>query len=454
MDAMEAHQAEKDASALRARADSEEETTAHPLPPVQHHAQRDAEQNSHSVNVGIERSSDPSTAATVTRANASAPSTRSSTPTPPHAETSHDDGDGDDDESDDDLDHRWLDYIPLPYRFVAPGPLRQTAEQQFWKKQQKHKREMQHEMEQAEEEQRQMELRPESGHPTRPSKERQQAQGKSQMSHRATRRPSPPLAAEHRKVHHPRSTAYMLLPPRRAKLDFLRRLFGELIGTFLLVLTHAMLRLKAQKGQINEGGNALLTGLTLVFLIYSFGEVSGAHFNPSVTMAMTMRFMFPIQWMLPYWTVQLIGALAAGGVIQAFYGPDAHLGSSFVDESSRFTDVSAMLFESLLTFILVHTILSVTQLGHLIGEHAALAVGAAIAVDVGIGAEVTGGSMNPFRSLGPAIVNGPLDEVWPMVAGPFIGATIAAAVTAIMATHHHRYNVRKTAMGMGKQRPE
>lgn len=83
--------------------------------------------------------------------------------------------------------------------------------------------------------------------------------------------------------------------------------------------------------------------------------------------------------------------------------------------------VSAMMFEALLAALLVFVVLNVTQSGGIVGLQAAIAVGSVITIDCGIGHEVTGGSMNPFRSLGPAIVNGPLEEVWPMVAGPFIG---------------------------------
>lgn len=112
---------------------------------------------------------------------------------------------------------------------------------------------------------------------------------------------------------------------------------------------------------------------------------------------------------------------SGGLVVWGFWGPDAYLGSSSVDPLSRFTQTSAMGLECVLTFMLLFTILSVAQQGSIIGVNGSLAVGSVIAVCVGLGAEITGGSMNPFRSLGPAIINGPIKDVWPMVAGPIIG---------------------------------
>jgi len=235
---------------------------------------------------------------------------------------------------------------------------------------------------------------------------------------------------------------------RRARLDFLRRMFAELAGTAILVTCHGILRIKSHLGPLSDDGAALFQGFTLVFLILSLGEVSGAHFNPVVTAAFTLRGYFPAVWVLPYWLMEFLGSLIAGGVIKAFYGPQAYNATSAVDPTGGFTDVSAMMFEAMLTFFLVFTILNVSQRGHVIGPIAAFAVGAVIAMDISLGAGITGGSMNPFRSLGPGIINGDTFQVWVFFAGPIIGMLFAVIVTAILASNAKTAGQR-AAIGSG-----
>lgn len=249
----------------------------------------------------------------------------------------------------------------------------------------------------------------------------------------------------------PASSGNRALKLRQARVDFLRRLFAELVGTTVLVASHSILRMKAHEKTILEDGCALFAGLTLVLLIYALGEISGAHFNPCVTTAFCLRRIFPWRWLPLYWLAQFIGALCGGALVRGFFGQDrAYFGTNYVDPASRFTEVSGMMYEALLTFFLLLTILGVATRGGIVGLHAALAVGSVIGLNVALGAGLTGGSMNPFRSIGPGLISGPRSSLWPFVAGPFIGTAIALVVVGILAGHSTK-GARKAAMGSGKE---
>lgn len=215
--------------------------------------------------------------------------------------------------------------------------------------------------------------------------------------------------------------------------SFIRRLLSEYIGTFLLTFCHGALRLESapEVAEISFGDNAVGVGLTLVLLIFSLGEVSGAHFNPTITLALSIRAGFPWAWLPFYWIIQFVGAITAGAIIRAFWTYEAYLATSGVNE--KWSNIAGMFMEALCNFVLVFVVLSVSSRSRIIGNHAALAVGATLSLLTEFAGKVSSMSANPFRSLGPYIVNGAsTSPIWPFVAGPFIGCIIASTLSALM----------------------
>ena len=219
-----------------------------------------------------------------------------------------------------------------------------------------------------------------------------------------------------------------------AVVKFLRRLFAEFLGTFIFVFLVAGLALEfsltngAVDGLrgvagLDQTGCGLASGLVLTFLVYSMGEISGAHFNCCITWAFALRGMFPAVWVLPYWAAQFAGAILAGGFLQAFYWHNAHFATTSVNPHYHW--VTGFAYEALLTFFFINVILAIATRGGNVGPHAALADGFALAVVVMFGLSYTGTAVNPFRALGPGIVNGQRDDLWVYVAGPFIGSTVS-----------------------------
>ena len=221
---------------------------------------------------------------------------------------------------------------------------------------------------------------------------------------------------------------------RESMVKFARRLFAEFLGTFIFVFLvagvalefnltgHAVDGLRNFAG-LDQTGCGWASGLTLTFLVYSMGEISGAHFNPCITWAFTLRGLFPVIWLLPYWLVQFAGAILAGAFLQAFYWHNAFYATTNVNPHNQW--VTGFAYEALLTFFFINVILAIATRGGNVGPHAALADGFALAVVVMIGLSYTGTAVNPWRALGPGIINGQRDNLWVYVAGPFLGSTVS-----------------------------
>jgi MIP family channel proteins len=157
-------------------------------------------------------------------------------------------------------------------------------------------------------------------------------------------------------------------------------------------------------------------------MIYAVGHISGAHFNGSVTLAFAFSRHFPWRRVPAYWAAQLAGAVAAALVLRGSLGDVAHVGATLPSGS----DGQAFLWEAVLTFFLMFVIMAVATDTRAVGEGAAIAIGGTIALDALFGGPITGASMNPIRSLGPAIVSGDLTSVWVYIAAPVLGATVGA----------------------------
>ncbi|HEY6497736.1 MAG TPA: MIP/aquaporin family protein [Trebonia sp.] len=212
-----------------------------------------------------------------------------------------------------------------------------------------------------------------------------------------------------------------------------RRLFSELLGTFLLVLV------AVGGGMVDArfGGNAIpyvakviAPALMVAAIILFMGTVSGAHLNPAVSVAFAARGDFPWRRVPAYIVAQFAGAVLATLVLWAFLGKQGSAGLTL--PGSGISTVSAMLWEMLLTAGLVSVILGTASGAQQIGPLAALGVGGYIALAGLWGAPVSGASMNPVRSIGPALVKGDWTAWWAYLAGPVAGALIAVGIAYVL----------------------
>jgi aquaporin NIP len=202
-----------------------------------------------------------------------------------------------------------------------------------------------------------------------------------------------------------------------------RALAAELIGTFALVFAGAgAVMVDAKTHTLGHVGVAISFGLVIMIGIYAVGHVSGAHFNPAVSFAFGLTRHFPWPRVAGYWAAQALGALAAAAVLRGSLGNLAHVGATLPSGSQG----QSFLWEVVLTFFLMFVIMAVATDTRAVGEAAAIAVGGTVGLDAMFGGPISGASMNPARSLGPAIVSGDLHALWVYVAAPLIGASLGA----------------------------
>jgi aquaporin Z len=206
-----------------------------------------------------------------------------------------------------------------------------------------------------------------------------------------------------------------------------RRFFSELFGTFLLVIAAAggPVVNAAAPGTVSSSAQVVAPGLMVMAVIYFLGAVGGAHLNPAVTFSFALRRNFPWLRVPGYVAMQLIGATLAAWFLRAVFGNIGDLGGTV--PGPEFTDTTAMAVEALLTLGLVSVILGTASGARNIGTNAALAVGGYIALAGLWAAPVSGASMNPARSFGPALVGDHWSGFWVYLVGPFIGGTVAVA---------------------------
>ena len=202
-----------------------------------------------------------------------------------------------------------------------------------------------------------------------------------------------------------------------------RRLFSELLGTFMLVLVAAGGGLLHGKGQIGLAAAVVAPGIMVMAIILFMGAVSGAHLNPVVSLAFALRGDFPWRRLPGYVLVQLAGASLACLFLYAVFGNVHHLGATL--PGPGYAGWQALVMEVALTGILVSVILGTASAAQNVGAIAALGVGGYVALAGLWSAPVSGASMNPARSFGPALVSGDFGSYWVYVAGPIAGALLA-----------------------------
>ena len=201
------------------------------------------------------------------------------------------------------------------------------------------------------------------------------------------------------------------------------RFFAEFLGTFILVFagTGAMVVNEISDGVIGHAGIALTFGLVVAAMIYTFGDVSGAHLNPAVSIGFVLAGRLPAADLFGYIASQLLGALCASGMLKLLFPENKSLGMTL--PSGGVTQ--SFFLEIILTAIMMLTILSVSYGAKEKGITAAIAIGSVVGLEAMFAGPISGASMNPARSLGPALVSGNFTHIWLYPLATVLGAILA-----------------------------
>jgi len=196
----------------------------------------------------------------------------------------------------------------------------------------------------------------------------------------------------------------------------MKKYCAEMLGTFALVFagTGAIIIDEASGGAITHVGVALTFGLVVLAMIYTVGDISGAHLNPAVTLGFWAAQRMPGREVLPYITSQIIAAILASGLLRLLFPEDKLLGATLPTGS----DLQSFVLETVLTFFLMLTILNVSTGAKEKGITAGIAVGAVIGLEALFAGPICGASMNPARSFAPALVSGHLEHLWIYLTAP------------------------------------
>jgi aquaporin Z len=201
------------------------------------------------------------------------------------------------------------------------------------------------------------------------------------------------------------------------------RFFAEFLGTFILVFTGtgAIIVNEISGGVITHVGISLTFGLVVAAMIYTFGDVSGAHFNPAVSISFAVAGRFPAADLPAYLAAQMLGALSASGSLKLLFPDSSRLGMTLPAGTAS----QSFFLEIILTAILMLTILSVSHGAKEKGITAAIAIGSVVGLGAMFAGPISGASMNPARSLGPALVSGHFDHILLYPFAAILGAIIA-----------------------------
>jgi aquaporin NIP len=214
-----------------------------------------------------------------------------------------------------------------------------------------------------------------------------------------------------------------------------RALAAESIATFALVFAGcgAVVTDAVREGALGTTGIALVFGLVIMTMIYATGHLSGAHINPAVTTAFALTRHFPPRDAVAYVAAQLVGATSAALALYAVWpGRPADLGATVPTVSSG----SALVYEIFMTAFLMFVVMAVATDTRAVGAAAAIAVGGTVGLDALFGGPITGASMNPARSFGPALASGTWSDFWVYVLGPLVGATVGALAYQLVRGEH------------------
>jgi aquaporin NIP len=202
-----------------------------------------------------------------------------------------------------------------------------------------------------------------------------------------------------------------------------KQLFAEFLGTAALVFagTGAIVINDVSGGVITHAGIALTFGLVVLAMIYTFGDISGAHLNPAVTLGFWAARRFDVARVVPYIGAQLAGAFAGSSLLRVLFPTHSTLGATLPAGSAA----QSFILEIALTFILMLVVLSVSTGAKEKGITAGIAIGAVIALEAMFAGPISGASMNPARSLAPGLLSGNLGSLWIYLIAPVVGALLA-----------------------------
>lgn len=232
-----------------------------------------------------------------------------------------------------------------------------------------------------------------------------------------------------------RGTLSGFLPAREPLPRTMQRYLAEAIGTFALVFagTGAVIVNDQTGGAVTLVGISITFALIVAAMIYSLGDLSGAHINPAVTVAMVVAKCFPLREAVPYIAAQSVGALLASTTLRFLYPSAKSLGPTLPAGPIE----QAFVLETLLTFLLVFVVFNTTLDTKPENHLAGFVIGGTVGVEVFVGGPITGASMNPARSLGPAIVGGQLEHLWIYLTAPILGGVLAAVTTKYLRCECH-----------------
>ena len=200
-----------------------------------------------------------------------------------------------------------------------------------------------------------------------------------------------------------------------------RSLVAEAFGTFALVFAGAgAIMVDAKTHALGHVGVAITFGLVIMVMIYAVGHVSGAHLNAAVTFAFALTRHFAWRRAVGYWAAQFVGAFIAAVILRGSLGNIAHVGATLPSGSQ----LQSFLWETVMSAFLMFVVLAVATDTRAVGEAAAIAIGGTIGLDAMFGGPISGASMNPMRSLGPALVSGDLHALWLYIVAPIVGTSL------------------------------
>lgn len=216
-----------------------------------------------------------------------------------------------------------------------------------------------------------------------------------------------------------------------------RAWIAEGLGTFLLVFAGcgAIVVSQTAPGTLSHLGVALVFGLAVLSAIYAYGDISGAHINPAVTLGFWAAGRFPGRQIVPFISAQFTGAILAGGALRILFPGAEGLGETL--PSGSFSQ--SFMLEAIMSWWLMTVIFSVSEGAKEKGLVAGIVVGSVVAMEAAFGGPISGASMNPARSLGPALITGQFHSLWIYMAAPTFGCL--AAVFSFKWVHHSRYRL-------------
>jgi aquaporin NIP len=206
----------------------------------------------------------------------------------------------------------------------------------------------------------------------------------------------------------------------------LKRGAAEAIGTFGIVFFGCGAIMVAERfpGAVSPAAISVVFGLVVTAMIYTLGHISGAHFNPAVTLAFAITRHFPFRSVLLYWVAQCLGSLVAASLLCLILPQGIGHGETV----PHVPLLQAFTWEVILTFMLMFVVMGVAKDTRAVGTLAGVVIGATVMITAFVAGPITGDSMNPARSLGPAIISGRVDVLWLYILAPMVGAVLGAWV--------------------------